>query len=395
MLATNRQLFLSHVAQTSFTPLLAEVERAEGIYMYRPDGSRIIDVVSGVSVSNVGHRHPEVVKAVKEQLDKYMHLTVYGEIVQSPQVLFAKRLTEVLPKELDNVFFVNSGSEATDGSLKLAKRHTGRKEIISFRNAYHGSTIGAMSIWGADEYNQAYKPLLEDVKRLNFNNMDDLNQITEQTACVITEVIQSEGGLVIPDKEWVKALRNKCTETGALLIFDEVQMGFGRTGKMFGFEHFGVVPDIVNFAKGMGGGMPIGAFVANKKLMQDFCNPPLGHITTFGGHPVSAAAGLASLNVIINENLAEKANAKGDYFEQLMVKHPKVKRTWGLGLFRAAEVDENIDMFKFLHKCIENGILMDLFIFKDHCFRFTPPLIIDNQQIEEAVELLGKTLDEV
>lgn len=392
---TNRQMFMRYVAQTSFAPLSAEIERAEGVFMYTPDGKKIIDTVSGISVSNVGHCNPKVVQAVKEQAEKYMHLMVYGEMIQSPQVQLAKRLTDVLPKNLNNVYFVNSGSEATDGSLKLAKRFTGRKEIISFKKAYHGSTIGAMSIWGSDKYNKAYKPLLPGVKRLNFNSMPDLEKITDKTACVITEVIQSEGGLNIPDIEWVKALRKRCDDTGALLIFDEVQMGMGRTGKMFGFENFGVAPDIVNLAKALGGGMPIGAFVADKKIMESFCEPALGHITTFGGHPVSAAAALASLNFIIDEKLPEKATAKGDFFESLIKDHPKVKRTWGIGLFRGIEVDKKVDMWKFLHKALENGVLSDLFIFRDHAFRFTPPLTITKEEIIYAVDLLKKTLDEV
>lgn len=388
-------MFMRYVAQTSFAPLSAEIAKAEGVFMYTPDGKKIIDTVSGISVSNVGHCNPKVVQAVKEQAEKYMHLMVYGEMIQSPQVQLAKRLTEVLPENLNNVYFVNSGSEATDGSLKLAKRFTGRKEIISFKKAYHGSTIGAMSIWGSDKYNKAYKPLLPGVKRLNFNNMSDLEKITDKTACVITEVIQSEGGLNIPEIEWVKALRKRCDETGALLILDEVQMGMGRTGKMFGFENFGIVPDIVNLAKALGGGMPIGAFVADKKIMEAFCEPPLGHITTFGGHPVSAAAALASLNFIIDEKLPEKATAKGEYFETLIKDHTKVKRTWGIGLFRGIEVDKKVDMWKFLHKALENGVLSDLFIFREHAFRFTPPLTITNEEIVYAVNLLKKTLDEV
>lgn len=388
-------MFMRHVAQTSFTPLAAEISKAEGVFMYTPDGKKIIDTVSGISVSNVGHCNPKVVQAVKEQAEKYMHLMVYGEMIQSPQVKLAKRLTDVLPKSLNNVFFVNSGSEATDGSLKLAKRYTGRKEIISFKNAYHGSTIGAMSIWGSDKYNKAYKPLLPGVKRLNFNKMSDLEKITDKTACVITEIIQSEGGLNIPDIEWAQALRKRCDETGALLILDEVQMGMGRTGKMFGFENFGIVPDIVNLAKALGGGMPIGAFVADKKIMEAFCEPPLGHITTFGGHPVSAAGALASLNFIIDEKLPEKATSKGEYFESLIKDHPKVKRTWGIGLFRGIEVDKKVDMWKFLHKALENGVLSDLFIFRDHAFRFTPPLTITNEEIDYAADLLKKTLDEV
>ena len=396
MIETNRQMFMRYVAQTSYTPLAAEIERAEGIYMYAPDGKKYIDTVSGVSVANVGHCHPKVVEAVKQQAEKYMHLMVYGEMIQSPQVKLAKKLTSLLPENLNTVFFVNSGSEATDGSIKIAKRYTGRPEVVAFKKAYHGSTMGAMSIWGDEYFKKAYRPLMPGVKLLNFNSESDLQQITEKTACVITEPIQSEGGLNLPENNWLQKLRNRCNETGTLLIFDEVQMGFGRTGKMFGFENFNVVPDIVNFAKGLGGGMPIGAFVSDKKILDAFCdNPILGHITTFGGHPVSAAAALASLEIIENEHLVESADEKGKYFESLIKKHPKVKRVWGIGLFYGIEVDENIDMGKFLHQALDNGLLCDLFIFRKHAFRFAPPLIITKPQIEEAVNIFFKTLDQM
>ncbi|MCQ2973481.1 MAG: aspartate aminotransferase family protein [Bacteroidales bacterium] len=396
MIETNRQMFMRFVAQTSYTPLNIEVEKAQGVYLYGPNGEKYLDTVSGISVANVGHCHPKVVEAVKNQVDKYMHLTVYGEFIQCPQVLLAKKMVELLPENLNSVFFVNSGSEATDGSIKLAKRYTHRPEVVAFKGAYHGSTIGAMSVWGDEYFKSAYRPLMPGVKMLRFNNFEDLQQITDNTACVLTEPIQSEGGLNLPENGWLTKLRERCNETGTLLIFDEVQMGWGRTGKMFGFENFNVVPDIVNFAKGLGGGMPIGAFVANKKIMEAFCdNPILGHITTFGGHPVSAAAALANINVILDENLVESANDKGDYFEFLMKKHSKVLRTWGLGLFRGVEVDHNIDMFKFLHQSLNHGIFTDLFIFRQNAFRFAPPLIINKSQIEEAVEKISATLDEL
>ncbi len=396
MIETNRQMFMRYVAQTSYTPLAAEIERAQGIYMYSPDGKKYIDTVSGVSVANIGHCHPNVVKAVKEQAEKYMHLMVYGEMIQSPQVKLAQKLTELLPPNLNTVFFVNSGSEATDGSIKLAKRYTGRPEVIAFKKAYHGSTMGAMSIWGDEYFKKAYRPLMPGVKLLNFNSEEDLSQITENTACVITEAIQSEGGLNLPENNWLQKLRARCNQTGTILIFDEVQMGFGRTGKMFGFENFGVVPDIVNFAKGLGGGMPIGAFVSDKKILDSFCDRPiLGHITTFGGHPVSAAAALASLETIVNDHLIDDVNEKGQYFATLIKKHKKVKRVWGIGLFYGIEVDEDLDMQKFLHHALDNGILTDLFIFRKHAFRFAPPLIITKPQIEEAVDIIFKTLDEI
>ena len=396
MIMTPRQMFFSHVAQTSFAPLNIEVVKAKGVYLYGPNGEKYIDTVSGISVANVGHCHPKVVEAVKEQAEKYMHLMVYGEYIEYPQVMLAKKMTELLPPSLNQVYFVNSGAEATDGAIKLAKRYTHRPEVVAFKNAYHGSTIGATSVWGDEYFKSAYRPLMPGVKILRFNNFDDLQQITENTACVITEAIQSEGGLNIPENGWLGALRERCIQTGTLLIIDEVQMGWGRTGKWFGFENFGIVPDIVTFAKGLGGGMPIGAFVSDKKIMEVFCdNPILGHITTFGGHPVCTAAALANINVIESEHLVDTATKKGDYFASLIEKHPKVIRTWGLGLFRGIEVDHSIDMTDFWHKTIKNGIVSDTFIFRQHAFRFTPPLNITDSEIEEAVAGLMKTLDEM
>ncbi len=396
MIMTPRQMFFSHVAQTSFAPLNIEVVKAKGVYLYGPNGEKYIDTVSGISVANVGHCHPKVVEAVKEQAEKYMHLMVYGEYIEYPQVMLANKMSELLPPSLNQVYFVNSGAEATDGAIKLAKRYTHRPEVVAFKNAYHGSTIGATSVWGDEYFKSAYRPLMPGVKILRFNNFDDLQQITENTACVITEAIQSEGGLNIPENGWLGALRERCTQTGTLLIIDEVQMGWGRTGQWFGFENFGIVPDIVTFAKGLGGGMPIGAFVSDKKIMEVFCdNPILGHITTFGGHPVCTAAALANINVIESEHLVDTATKKGDYFASLIEKHPKVIRTWGLGLFRGIEVDHSIDMTDFWHKTIKNGIVSDTFIFRQHAFRFTPPLNITDSEIEEAVAGLMKTLDEM
>jgi len=396
MIETPRQLFMRHVAPTSFTPLNIEVVRAKGVYLYGPEGERYIDTVSGISTANVGHCHPKVVEAVKNQAEKYMHLMVYGEFVEYPQVMLAKKIADLLPPSLNSVYFVNSGTEATDGAIKLAKRYTHRPEVVAFKKAYHGSSIGASSIWGDEYFKSAYRPLMPGVRMLNFNSFDDLAQITENTACVVTEAIQSEGGLNIPENGWLAALRERCTATGTLLIIDEVQMGWGRTGKWFGFENFGVVPDVVTFAKGLGGGMPIGAFVADKKMMEVFCDHPiLGHITTFGGHPVCTAAALANINVIEDEHLVETATEKGDYFASLIEKHPRVIRTWGLGLFRGIEVDHLIDMSNFWHKTLNKSVVTDTFLFRDNAFRFTPPLIITPSEIEEAVDGLMKTLDEM
>jgi len=391
---SQRQLFLNHVGQTSDFPLQLEIERAEGIYMFDPDGKSYIDLISGVSVSNLGHVHPKVVKAIKEQVDKYMHLMVYGEIVQSPQVGFAKTLSDHIPKILDSVYFVNSGSEAIEGALKLAKRYTGRSEMISFVNGYHGSTHGSLSVMGNEEFKSAFRPLLPDVKFLNLNVSDELDLITEKTACVLLEPVQGEGGIRIPEMDYLQKLRNKCNEVGALLIFDEIQTGFGRTGSLFAFQEFNVIPDIFAIAKGMGGGMPIGAFVSSNEIMSSFkTNPILGHITTFGGHPVSCAAALASLNVLLNEDVISKVKAKGELFRKYL-NHPAIKEIRGIGLFLAVEL-ENFDQVKnFIDTGIENGLVTDWFLFHDSAFRIAPPLIISEEQIIETCKVINESIEE-
>lgn len=387
-----RQLFFQHIGQTSDSPLALEIEKAEGIYMFDPQGKAYIDLISGVSVSNIGHRNPKVVEAIKNQVDKYMHLMVYGEYVQSPQVQLAKLLTEVLPESLNSVYLVNSGSEANEGALKLAKRYTRRSEIVAFKKAYHGSTHGALSVMGEESFKNSFRPLLPDVRFLEFNNVFDLEQITDKTACVIVEPIQAEAGIILPEKDFLLKLRQKCTQTGALLIFDEIQVGFGRTGKLFAFENYGVVPDIITFAKGLGGGMPIGAFVADKNIMDSFkTNPVLGHITTFGGHPVSAAAALASLQFILDNKIVDKVNEKGDLFRKLLI-HPKIKSIRGKGLFLAVELDDFEMVLKTLHKSIELGLVFDWFIFCDNYFRIAPPLTITNAEIEQACSILINAL---
>lgn len=391
---SQRQLFLQHVAQPSSTPLLLEIEKAEGIYLYAKDGKRYIDLVSGVSVSNVGHCHPKVVKAVKEQAEKYMHLMVYGEYVQAPQVQYAKLLTDNLPAKLNCVYFVNSGSEAIEGALKLAKRYTHRSGIIAFKKAYHGSTHGALSILGDETLKSSYRPLLPDIKFLEYNNTIQLENITNKTACVVVEPIQAEAGIIVPKDDFLLKLRNRCNETGTLLIFDEVQTGFGRTGTLFAFEQFNIIPDIMAIAKAMGGGMPIGAFVSSKRIMDTLkTNPALGHITTFGGHPVSSAAALASLKIIIDENLAKEANRKGDLFKKYL-KHPAIKTIRGKGLFLAVEL-ENAKQVASLHQiCIKKGIIFDMFLFCDTAFRIAPPLIITDEEIVTISNLLLQAIDE-
>jgi len=391
-----RQLFLNHVGQTSPCPLMLEIEKARGIYLYEASGKRYVDLVSGVSVSNLGHNHPDVVKAVKDQVDKYMHLMVYGEIIQSPQVKLAELLAKVLPSPLDCTYFVNSGSEANEGAMKLAKRYTGRHKIIAFKNAYHGSTQGALSVMGGEYFKQAFRPLLPGISFLDFNKTEQLTQIDETIAAVIIEPIQGEGGIIIPSKDYIQALRKRCSETGTLLIFDEVQTGFGRTGKLFAMQHFDVVPDIVTFAKGLGGGMPIGAFVSSKKIMDSFMsNPVLGHITTFGGHPVSCAAGLASLNVLVSQpEILASVDKKAERFKRNLV-HPKIKLIRGIGLLMAVELESNKMAWDFIYKGAEMGVITDPFLFCESCIRIAPPLIIMNEEIDEVCALILNVLNEL
>jgi acetylornithine/succinyldiaminopimelate/putrescine aminotransferase len=391
-----RQLFLEHVAQTSESPLLLEIERAEGVYLFGPDGKRYIDLISGVSVSNVGHCHPKVVEAVTEQASKYMHLMVYGEYIQYPQVRFAQRLTDLLPKTLNNVYFVNSGSEAVEGALKLAKRYTHRSEVISFFNAYHGSTHGALSVMGNEEQKRAFRPLLPDIRSIQFNSFTDLEQITRKTACVIIEPVQGEGGIISPLVDYLDELRKRCDQTETLLIFDEIQTGLGRTGKMFAFEKYKVVPDILLLAKALGGGMPLGAFISSKKIMNCLTsNPSLGHITTFGGHPVSCAAALASLDIILEEKLIEQVDEKAQIFIEKLSVHHAIKEIRADGLFMALELGSFEKILKLMKVALINGIVLDWFLFCNTAFRIAPPLSITISECNEAADLLIKSLDEI
>lgn len=388
----NRQLFLKYVAQTSNSPLMLEIEHAEGMYMYTSDGKKIMDLISGISVSNVGHRHPKVVDAIKNQVDKYMHLMVYGEFVQSPQTELAEKLSKELPGTLSSVYFTNSGSEANEGALKLAKRYTGRREIIACNNAYHGSTQGVLSIIGSDFFKQGYQPLLPETKTINFNSFNDLDVITTNTACVIVEPVQGEAGIISPEKGYLEALRKKCNETGTLLIFDEIQTGFGRTGSLFAFQKFDVIPDILTIAKGMGGGMPIGAFIASKEIMQVLTqNPVLGHITTFGGHPVSCAASKACLEAILEEKLMDSVEEKSQRFVS-QLKHPLIKEVRRNGLLIAVQFENYEFNKKVIDTCIENGLLTDWFLFNDSSMRIAPPLIISNEEIDLACAIILKSI---
>jgi acetylornithine/succinyldiaminopimelate/putrescine aminotransferase len=392
---SKREIFLRNIGQTTDNPLALEIEKAEGIFLYDTGGKDYIDLVSGVSVSNVGHRHPRVVKAVKSQLDKHMHLLVYGELVQYPQVNFANLLLGQLPENYDNIYFVNSGSEANEGALKLAKKYTGRTEIIACRKAYHGSTHGVLSLMGDEKFRNPFRPLLPDVGYITFNAEQDLEHVTERTACVLVEPIQAEAGIVLPEKDYLEKLRERCDKTGTLLIFDEVQTGFGRTGSLFGMTRFGVYPDIFTIAKGMGGGMPIGAFVSSKSIMDSLkVKPGLGHITTFGGHPVSAAAAHASLQVILEENLIEGVEYMGRKYKEGL-DHPRIRNMWGCGLFIAVELRDAATVSKAMKKLADNGVITDQFIFKPEAFRIAPPLNITEAEIRESIRRISKALDEL
>lgn len=379
-----RQLFLNNVAQTSDEPLMLEIEKAAGIYLYDANGKQYIDLISGISVSNIGHCHPAVVEAINTQSKKFMYLMVYGEYVQAPQVQYAKLLTSQLPKNLEQVYYCNSGAEATEGAIKLARKFTGRTEIMYFNGAYHGSTIGALSVIGDEYFKTNYRPLPPGTRKLQFNCEGCLDYITNKTAGVIVEPIQGEPGVIASNKNWLKALRKKCTEVGALLIFDEIQSGFGRSGTLFAFQQYGVVPDVLNIAKGMGGGMPIAAFVASKEIMGVFKNNPfLGHITTFGGHPVCCAAAMASLKVLLNDGLIEQVKEKAKLFAKLL-HHPKIKTINQKGLWMSLQFENQQTNKAIINKCIENGIITDWFLFADDRLRIAPPLIITKEQIKTA-----------
>ena len=391
---TNRQLFLNNVAQTSDMPLMLEIESAKGVYMYDVNGKRYLDLISGISVSNVGHCHPKVVKAIQEQSAKFMHLMVYGEYVYTPQVKLSRLLCENLPERLNNVFLVNSGTEATEGAMKLAKRYTGRSEVIGFLKSYHGSTQGSLSIIGDEYFKKNYRPLIPDTRSLRYNNEEDLQLITERTACVFAEVVQAESGINPATPAFLMALRARCSEVGALLVFDEIQTGFGRTGTLFAFEQYQVVPDILLIAKGMGGGLPIGAFISDKKMMEVFQdNPFLGHITTFGGNPVTCAASLAVLKMLLEENYLSKVKEKERLFHKKLI-HPKIRSVRSMGLIMAVEFENFDQTKKVIDSCIKKGVITDWFLFADNCLRIAPPLVINEEEITFACEQILESIRE-
>lgn len=389
----DREIFLNNLAPTSPAPFLIPIERAEGIYLYGPDGKRYIDLISGIAVSAIGHRHPRVVAAIKDQVDKHLHVMVYGEYIQASSNALAKKFTDLLPKNLNCCYFVNSGTEANEGALKLAKRVTGRTEIISCRKSYHGSTHGSLSVSGNEVKKAAFRPLLPDVRFINFGVMEDLESISERTACVIMETIQGDAGVRIPSKEYMQAVRKKCTDTGTILILDEIQSGMGRTGKLFAFEHFNIVPDILTVAKAFGGGLPIGAFVASREMMDNFTfEPMLGHITTFGGNPVCCASALATLQVLEDEKLVEQVERKGKMFEKLL-KHPSIKEIRRIGLMFAIDFDSADRVNRIVNAAKENGLICYWFLSHPYSFRIAPPLTIEDEEIRESCDIILKAID--
>ncbi len=401
---TNRQLFLNHIGQTSDAPLALEIVKAEGCKMWDVNGKEYIDLIGGISVCNIGHRHPKVIEAIKNQLDKYLHVMVNGELILSPQTAYAKLLTDNLPSSLNSVFFTASGTEATEGAMKLAKRFTARTQIVSFKNSYHGSTQGALSVMGDEYWRNAFRPLLPDVLHLDFNSVKDLQLITEETACVIAETIQAEAGVIVPENNWLCALRKKCTETSTLLVLDEIQCGFGRNGTLWGFEQFDVVPDILLLGKALGGGMPLGAFIADKKLMDCLSNNPvLGHINTFGGHPVCCAAGLAGMNVLLDEKLIDGVKQKEQLFIS-QLNHHKIKKIRSRGLMIAIEFESAAENKKIIDALLQvadglkltddtPAIFTDWFLFAPQCLRIVPPLNISIEEINKACSIIISVLN--
>ena len=396
MQISNRQLFLNHVAQVSPNPMDLEITKAQGVYLFDNQNRSYIDFISGISVSNVGHCHPHVVNAIKQQAETYMHLMVYGEYVQSPQIKLAKAITDLLPENLNSVFYTNSGTEATEGALKIAKRVTGKTEIICFKDSYHGSSHGSLSVMGNETFKQAFRPLLPDVRIVEYNSVEDVNRyITSKTAAVILEPVQSETGYTVASNEFLSAIRKKCDEHCALLILDEIQNGFGRSGTFFAFEQTGIVPDILLLAKGMGGGLPIGCFISSKKFLNEFThNPVLGNINTFGGNAVCCAASLACLETIYSEKLIDEVERKSQLIRSLLV-HPAIKTVKGKGLMLSLDFGDTDLNMNIIQACVKNGLIVDWFLFNSHSMRIAPPLIISDQEIKTACDIVLNSIREI
>ena len=393
---TERELFYRYLGLPSFYPMALDIVKAEGIYLYDRSDKQFIDLVAGISVSNVGHRHPRVLDAIRDQLDKYLHVNVYGEFIQAPQVRLAERLAGLLPEKLDSVYFVNSGSEAIEGALKLAKRFTGRTEVISFIDSYHGSTHGSLSILGNESLKNAFRPLLPDTRLIEYNNYCHLEKISTRTACVVIEMIQAEAGIVPVEDYFIHQMKKRCNRDGVLIIVDDVQMGMGRTGKLFSFEHYDFVPDILVLAKALGAGMPLGAFISAKKMMDTLAiNPELGHITTFGGHPVSCAAALAGLDVLLSDHLIPSAEEKGKKIQEKLSGHGAIAEIRRAGLAFGVDLVKPEMRAPFMQAALNQGLIIDWYLFKPATFRIAPPLTITFEEIDLACEKLLASLDSV
>ncbi|MET0637271.1 MAG: aspartate aminotransferase family protein [Chitinophagaceae bacterium] len=389
-----REIFLTHVAQTSPAPLALEISRAEGVRLYTATGVEYIDLIGGISVANMGHGHPAVLAAISEQASAYLHIMVYGEFVEAPQVRYAQLLTQYLPESLNSVYFTNSGAEAVEGAMKLAKRVSNRTQVVAFNNSYHGSTQGALSIIGDEYWRNAYRPLLPDILHLEYNSFASLNDITDRTACVIAETVQAEAGVRPPSIEWMQALRQRCTATGTLLVLDEIQTGFGRTGTLWGFERYGIIPDVLLLGKALGGGLPLGAFIADRQLMFTLAeNPVLGHITTFGGHPLSCAAGHASMKAMLDEKVIDTINAKALLIDQLL-EHPLILEKTQAGLWMSLRFDSFASNKWIIDRCIKKGVLTDWFLFASDSLRISPPLVISEEDLRNVCKIILAVLDE-
>jgi acetylornithine/N-succinyldiaminopimelate aminotransferase len=393
-LSESRRLFFRHVAQTSPNPLGLEIDKAEGVYLYDTSGKAYLDLIGGISVANTGHRHPAVIQAIRDQLDRYLHVMVYGELIQSPQVQYATTLAANLPPSLNTIYFTNSGAEAAEGAMKLAKRVTGRTEIVAFQKSYHGSTQGALSIIGDEYWRNAFRPLLPGILHEEYNSAAALDAISTNTACVFAETIQAESGVHAPDPGWLQQLRDKCRETGALLVLDEIQVGFGRTGSVWGFSRFGIVPDILLLGKALGGGLPLGAFISDRTLMTALTDQPvLGHITTFGGHPVCCAAGQASFRLLLQQGWIGEVAEKERLFRRLLV-HQAIREVRSCGLLIAVEFGSFDENKRIIDACIRKGVLTDWFLFAPECLRIAPPLTITEEQVRSACEIILSAINE-
>ncbi len=389
-----RSLFLSQVGQTNERPIMLEVSHAEGIYIYGSDGKRYIDLNSGIAVSSLGHCHPRVVRAIRDQSTRYMHTMVYGEHIQAPQVEYARLLLSLVDRHFESIYYLMSGTEATELAMKMAKKYTGRYEIIACRNAYHGSTQGAESLRSDEDYKAAYRPLLPGIRHIDFNNEEDFGRITKRTACVICEVIQGEAGVISAGKQYLRGLSDQCREKGVLLIIDEIQSGFGRTGSLFAHQQYDIIPDILLIGKAMGGGMPIAGVVSSNEIMKSISiQPALGHITTFGGHPVSVSAALAALQTILEEKIIESVEHKAAFIADTLTRHPIIKEVRHAGLLMAVETTKKKYLKHIVHASYEKGVLIDWFLFNNRSFRLAPPLIITMEEIKEACAILLEAFD--